>query len=220
MQIWPCPGGAPWWQELGLLCGTGKCSSEQTLPMCCHLEELITGSVVPLLTIRRELLKPFGKAWAASGWEDGWSPADAGGSGDGTPESSCAPTHVIGGRSGCAPVPSYLQPAVLPKQSGKRTLEIGLNIIKLGGGLSHLAIIKIPKKQTDSSTPLPWVTWELWKLHLAWMKCWSTLIFIFLMREVVLIPFIRAVAGSLICGYFEYWPACNCFILSSFRVLK
>lgn len=50
-----------------LLCGTGKCSSEQTLPMCCHLEELITGSVVPLLTIHRELLKPCGKAWAASG---------------------------------------------------------------------------------------------------------------------------------------------------------
>lgn len=52
------------------------------------------------------------------------------------------------------------------KQRGKRTLVIGLKVIKMGGGLSHLAIIKTPKKQTNSSTPLPQVTWELWKLHL------------------------------------------------------
>lgn len=59
------------------------------------------------------------------------------------------------------------EPTVLLKQRGKRTLVIGLNVTKMGGGLSHLAIIKIPKKQTNSSTPLPGVTWELWKLHLA-----------------------------------------------------
>ena len=59
------------------------------------------------------------------------------------------------------------RPIMLLKQRGKMTLVIGLNVIKMREGLSHLAIIKIPKKQTNSSTPLPQVTWELWKLHLA-----------------------------------------------------
>lgn len=58
-------------------------------------------------------------------------------------------------------------PTMLLKQRGKWTLVIGLNVIKMRGGLSHLAVIKISKKQTNSSTPLPRVTWELWKLHLA-----------------------------------------------------
>lgn len=54
------------------------------------------------------------------------------------------------------------KPTLLLKQRGeKRTLVIGLNAIKMGGGLSQLAIVKTSKTKINSSTPLPQVTWEL-----------------------------------------------------------
>lgn len=47
------------------------------------------------------------------------------------------------------------RPTMLLTQRGKRTPLAGLNSIKIGGGLSHLASTKIPKKQANSFTPLP-----------------------------------------------------------------
>lgn len=95
---------------------------------------------------------------------------DAEGSRYGTPGSICALTGLeraqVGNEGGkvnghtCSP--PYQQTHHVTKQRRKRTLIIVLNLIKIGAGLGHGSLMKIPK----SFNAFPRVTWELWMLHL------------------------------------------------------